>query len=129
MENDLQHYGVSGMRWGKRRTPAQLAAKQEKKADKKWEKNIRKSMPETLNRASQKTLPQQDRIAKSLAKKHAPGSKDFNNEYTKKIIPIMNKHISKDPAAISPSRKKKVEMEIVQFQDVLLSTPKVVDNK
>ena len=85
MENELYHYGVLGMKWGVRRTPAQLA-KSNGKVKRKSEDNAKKSdmkkavkSRRTLSDADLKKRSERIKMEKQLkdltAEEISPGKK------------------------------------------------------
>lgn len=57
MENELQHHGVKGMKWGVRRTPAQLGHRvpRRKKLASRWEENKKKREAKAAEKAEKRT--------------------------------------------------------------------------
>lgn len=100
--SDLRHYGVLGMKWGVRRTQAQLARAARK--DTKWvTKGKGSKITDKARKASSRTA---EEYAKStgaqLRTSSGRISKTFINEYNQALAHLMNQRIGDVP---SPSGK------------------------
>lgn len=103
MNNDLTHFGILGMKWGVRRTPAQLGNLSKK--DNKWVKKNTKKVTDKAKRKSSKEL---NRYSKELLKEEGSVNKSGKlsaktvNSYNKKMASLMNDQVS---GLTSPSGK------------------------
>jgi len=107
LENHLRHFGILGMKWGVRRTPAQLGNLSRK--DNKW---VRKNGDKLTARAKKKSAKELSRYSKELMKESGAVNKSGKlssttiNAYNKKMAALMNEQVS---GLTSPSGK------VVQF--------------
>ena len=68
MDNDeLMHYGVPGMKWGVRRTPAQLGRKKTSSSKSLFEKKKSKSKPKAKSESSKKETAQKPKTVKEMS--------------------------------------------------------------
>jgi hypothetical protein len=97
MENDfeLRHHGIKGMKWGVRRTPAQLGHLTRK--DDRW---VKRNSDKITRTATKKTSKAMSRYAKELMKdpnavtKAGKLSSSTINAYNRKLATLMNEQVA-----------------------------------
>jgi hypothetical protein len=95
MDNELIHYGVLGMKWGVRRTPAQLGHLTKK--DNKWiKKNASKIMEKARKKSSKELVKYANELMKdpNAVNKSGKLSAATINSYNKKMASLMNEQVS-----------------------------------
>ena len=103
MDDKLAHYGILGMKWGARRTQAQLGNLTKK--DNKW---VKKNTNKVTDRARKKSSKELAKYANELMKdpnavnKSGKLSAATINSYNKKMASLMNDNVS---GLTSPSGK------------------------
>ena len=107
MNHELTHHGIFGMRWGVRRTPAQLGNLSKK--DNKW---VKKNSDKITDQARKKTSKELTKYADELmndpnaVNRSGKLSAATVNSYNKKMASLMSENVS---GLTSPSGK------VVQF--------------
>lgn len=111
MENELQHYGVVGMRWGRRKNVSRAFGKASKKADRltnKTDKADRKVAKLTNKRSKYESLGDSDKVNKISAKlEKATAKRNLKQEKADKWISSMS------------STFKTAKMSEISYEDLI----------
>lgn len=111
MENELQHYGVVGMRWGRRKNVSRAFGKSSKKADRltnKANKADRKVAKLTNKRSKYESLGDSDKVNKISAKlEKATAKRNLKQEKADKWISSMS------------STFKTAKMSEISYEDLI----------
>ena len=126
-DEEIQHFGVKGMKWGRRKPSEKKLAKK----DAKWEKTFESKKDVTAAKAFNNAVPKMNALIKTHQAKGKnwteddPRWKPLEDEFGKEFGAALNSYLNQSPASISPSGKKRVEAVIV---DNLNFRIEVVDN-
>ena len=127
-DEEIQHFGVKGMKWGRRKPSAKKLAKK----DAKWEETFESKKDVTAAKAFNNAVPKMNALIKTHQAKGKnwteddPRWKALEDEFGKEFGAQLNSYLNKSPDAVSPSGKKRVEAVIV---DNLNFRIEVVDSK
>ena len=126
-DEEIQHFGVKGMKWGMRKPSAKKLAKK----DAKWEKKIESKKAVISARAYNHAVPKINSLVKTHQEKAKgwkesdPRWKSLEDEFGKEFESALNSYLNQTPDSVSPSGKKRAK---AIMKDNLNFRIEVVDN-